>query len=100
MDTFTIAVAIILVMLAFQFQQNWLAFGIIVLLILSMRSWPATLVLAGSLVFLFFTKEAVGMYWPILMFALMVLAFLLDAKAKAQKPDYYSPDLGGLMGGL
>ena len=99
MDMFTIGTAIVVIMLSIQFQQNWLAFGIIVLLIISMRSLAATVVLIASLFFLFFTKEAIGVYWPIAMFALMIVAYYLDSRAAPAKPDYLSAGFGGLGGG-
>ncbi len=99
MDKFTLAIAIIMIALSLQFEQNLLAAGIIVLMIISLKSWVATIVLIGSLAFLFFTREAIGIYWPYIIVGLVILAFVLDSRAKNPAPDY-GGGFGGLGGGL
>ncbi len=98
MDMFTTAASIIVVMLSLQFEQNWLAFGTILLMIVSSRSITTAIVLIGALVFLFFTREAAGQYWLFVVFGLMLLAFFLDAHSKKSEAPSFGADFGGLGG--
>ena len=48
MDTFTFMIAVVMMMLAIQFEQNWLVLGIAVVLALTTKDIKATILLAIS----------------------------------------------------
>ncbi|MDP2973617.1 MAG: hypothetical protein Q8N60_01065 [Candidatus Diapherotrites archaeon] len=112
MDTFTFAISIVLMMLAIQFEQNWLIFAIVALMVLTMRSISTTLLLIVSTVVLYVTRDYLKEYWPFVLFGLIILAALIGAFVKKyaeQAPmDMYGGGfgggfeggLGGLPGGL
>src|SRR3989338_5180882 len=104
MDTFTFLVALMLLMLAFQFGENWLIFGVIAIMVLSMRSFATTILLLISAGVLYFvTKTAdINTYWPVIVFGLIILSLVLGMKEKEQQPEFYAPDMGygDMMGGI
>lgn len=99
MDTFTFMISLVLMMLAIQFNENWLVFAIIALTILTTRSITMTILLLIVGAVLYFTQGMLEPYWPIVFFGLIILAVLLGMGGQ-QQPEYYSPDMySGLMGG-
>ncbi len=113
MDTFTFAISIVLMMLAIQFEQNWLIFAIVALLVLTMRSIGTTVLLIISTIVLFVARDYLKEYWPFVLFGLIILAVLIGAIGKKgeaeQAPmpmDLYggggfdAGGFGGLPGGL
>ncbi len=100
MDTFTLIIAIIFILLAFQFEQNWLVFGTVILLILSMRSFSVAIVLIVlvAVLFMFNNWNDIKMLLPLILFGLVILAIIIGMKPQPQQPEYYAPDLGGMMG--
>ena len=108
MDTFTFAISIVLMMLAIQFEQNWLIFAIVALMVLTMRSISTTMLLIVSTVVLYVTRDYLKEYWPFVLFGLIILAALIGAfgkKEAEQAPmDMYGGgggfDMGGGLGGL
>ena len=99
MDTFTLMVAIILMMMFLQYGQNWLVLGTMIVVILSTRSPTTTIALIIAGILIYFTQDAAKGYWPLIIFGLVILALILGLKPKPAQPDYYAPDLGGMMGG-
>ena len=55
MDTFTFMIAILLMMIAVQFNQNWLIFAIVALMVLTMRDLATTVMLIIATVVLAFS---------------------------------------------
>ena len=102
MDTITLTVALILMMLFMQFGQNWLVLGTVIVVILSARSLSTTLVLLLAVLIIYATKGATKEFWPLIIMGLIILALVLSLKGKPQQPEYYGPDMGGLggLGGL
>ena len=98
MDTFTFMIAIIFMMMAVQFNQYWLIFAIVALMILSMRDLTATVLLIIATVILLFGKEYLTDYWPFVLFGLIILSLIIGGKQKDEQP----PDMfgGGDMGGI
>ncbi len=92
-------VSIILMMMFLQYGYNWLVFGTVLVVILTKRSLSLTIVLLAALVLIYATKGATDAYWPLLIFGLVILALIIGLKPKPAQPDYYAPDLGGMMGG-
>ncbi|MCD6247217.1 MAG: hypothetical protein J7J87_02165 [Candidatus Diapherotrites archaeon] len=102
MDALTLTIALILMMLFIQFDQNWLVFGTAIVVILSTRSLSATSVLLLAIFIMYATKGTTKEFWPLIMMGLIVLALVLSLKERPRQPEYYGPemgDLGGLMGG-
>jgi hypothetical protein len=100
MDTFTFMVALLLMMLAVKFNENWLAFAVIAILILTMRSASTTILLVIAMVVLYTMRGSLEPYWPFVFFGLVVFALLMGMGSRPQQPEYYSPDMySGLMGG-
>ncbi len=100
MDTFTFAVAIILMMIALQFHENWLVFGILALMILSQRSLGVTIIMVGAAVTLYIFKDTLTEYWPFVLFGLIIIAIVFGGKQK-EEPEYFPPDpYGGMLGGM
>ena len=107
MDTFTFLVALMLLMLAFQFGENWLIFAVIAIVVLGMRSMTmALMILVSAGVLYFVSKTAdINAYWPVIVFGLIVVSLALGLKEKEQQPEMYPPDMGygdmlGGMGGM
>ena len=99
MDTFTFMISLVLMMLAIQFNENWLVFAIIALTILTSRSITMAILLLIVGAVLYFTQGMLESYWPIVFFGLIILAVLLGL-GRQQQPEYYNPDMySGLMGG-
>jgi len=90
-----------LMMLAVQFAELWLAFAIIALVVLTTRSIPTTIILSIAMVVLYVFKGSLEPYWPFVFFGLIIVGLLLGiGKGGGQQPEYYSPDMySGLMGG-
>ena len=103
MDLFNLMITLILMMLALQFGENWLAVAIVAITILTMRDFKATVVLIIATGVLYFAKGSLDPYWPIVFFGLVILALLMGAGGGGQaeqQAEYYSPDMySGLMGG-
>lgn len=104
MDTFTFLIAILFVMLALQYGQNWMVFAIVAVMILSTRSMPTIMALVVGVVLLYFLAGigALGLYWPIVVFGLIIIALALGLGEKKQQPEYYTPDMGygDMFGGM
>jgi hypothetical protein len=98
MDVFTILMAIIVIMVSIQFKLNWVAFGTVLLVIVTLRNLPSTIIMIIALIGLYLTAGEAEIYWPWLMIGLIVLALLIGAAEKPQA-EAYPPDLGGLLGG-
>ncbi len=104
MDTFTFLIAILLIILALQYGQNWIVFGILAIMILSTRSVATTVALTISVfvLYLFAGSGALNTYWPFIVFGLIILSLVLGLGKKPAQPEYYTPDMGygGGLGGF
>ena len=102
METFTFMIAVLLMMIAVQFNQNWLVFAIVALMILSMRSVSTTVLLLVATGLLFFAKDYLLDYWPFFLFGLIILSVVLAGQQKQEQGGY--ADMfgggGGEMGGI
>jgi len=101
MDTFTFMIAIILMMIAVQFNQSWLILAIVILMILTMKDWTATILLIAATGIMLFAKDMLMAYWPYVLFGLIILSVLLGGK-KQEQPAGYGDMFGGGgdMGGI
>lgn len=102
MDTFNFLIALLLIIIAMQFQQLWLVLGIVAVMILSTRSVLTTVLLIISTVVLFVIgAENLTAYWPAIVFGLIILGLILGVKGKPQEPEMYAPEgYGDLLGGM
>lgn len=106
MDTFTFAISLVLMMLAIQFNQNWLIFAIVTLMVLTMRSVGTTVLLIISTIVLFVARDYLKEYWPFVLFGLIILAVLIGAIGKKGEAEQAPMDMygggfgGGFEGGL
>ncbi len=102
MDIFTLIVAILFIMLAIQYGQHWLAFAIVAVMIIAMRSIGTTVLLIIALIALYFVKVSeITIFWPIIIFGIIILALAIGSKGKGQQPEYYAPEgYGGLLEGM
>lgn len=96
MDTFTFLIAILLIILALQYGQNWIVLGILAIMILSTRSITTTvaLIIAVSVLYIFAGTDSLNTYWPFLVFGLIILSLVLGLGKKPAQPEYYTPELG------
>ena len=62
LDTFTFVVALLLMMLAVQFGENWLVFSVFGVMVITMRSLSATMLMIVALVLLYVVKPVLGQY--------------------------------------
>jgi len=100
MDTFTFAVAVLLMMIAVQYNQLWMMFAIVALMILSMRSFSTTVMLIAAMFILLFGKEYLAEYWPYVLFGLIMLSLIIGGQQKQEPAGYSDMFGGGEMGGM
>jgi len=105
MDTLTFLIVMVIMMFAIQNQQNWIVFGVLAVIILTMRSIATTITLIITVVVVYFVTASglLFQYWPIVGFGLLIVAMLLGAEGEGGGgADMYSPGMGGyadLLGG-
>ncbi len=96
MDTFTFMVSVLLMFLAIQYGQTWIVFGIVAIMILSMRSISTTILLIISAGAMYWIKSAgLDDYMMYAVIALIAISLVFGFKTKSSEPDMY----GGLGGG-
>jgi len=107
MDIFTFMIAIVMMMLAVQFEQNWLVLGIAAVLIITTRSPSVTAIMIISAAVLYFFSESMKELWPVIVFGLVILAVILGVgKNSGQQQDPFGgmgmdmgmgmPPMGGM----
>ena len=96
METFTFMIAILIMMMAVQFNQQWLIFAVVALMILSTREFTTTVLLIIATVVLLFGKEYMMDYWPFVLFGLIILSLIIGGK---QKPEAAGGGYGDMFGG-
>ena len=99
MDTFTFMITVLLMMIAVQFDQNWLVFAIVALMIISMRSISTTVLLIITTGALFFLRPYLLEYWPFVLFGLIILSVVLAGQQKPEQAGGYADMFGGGGGG-
>jgi len=100
MDAFTFMIAIVVIMLALQFNQTWLVFGALGIMILSMRSYKAILLIMIAAVVLYYLRDSLQEYSIFILFGLVILALVLGLGKGGSQPEMLGADpYGGLMGG-
>jgi len=100
METFTFMIAILIMMMAVQFNQNWLIFAVVALMVLTARDFTTTVILIIATGVLLYGKDLLMQYWPFVLFGLVILAVALGGKQKQPETGGYGDMFGGDMGGL
>lgn len=105
MDLFTFIIAIVLISILIFYQQNWMVFLVLVLMIFSLRSLTMIVFLLLSTFVLFLIQGTeMAVLWPVVAAVLILLALLIGLRpAEEAPPEYYAPGgegLGGLLEGL
>ncbi|MBN2127139.1 MAG: hypothetical protein JW703_01970 [Candidatus Diapherotrites archaeon] len=105
MDTFTFLIAIVLMLIAITYGQNWIVFAVIIIMILTQRSLGVViLMLLGGGILYFLASAGVNLidYWPILVFGFIILVIGLKLD-KGDAPQGGMDPFGGMglgMGGM
>lgn len=100
MDTFTFMIAVLLMMIAVQFNQHWMMFAIVALIILSKRSLSTTILLLVASFVLLAGQAYIADYWPFVLFGLIILSVVLAGRQKQEPAGYGDMFAGGGMGGI
>jgi len=102
METFTFMIAILIMMMAVQFDQQWLIFAVVALMILSTRELTTTILLIIATVVLLFGKAYLATYWPFILFGLIIVSLIIGGKQKQEPAGGGYGDMfgGGDMGGI
>ncbi len=100
-DTFSLLTGVVVVFLAFQAHQNWLVFGTIAIMLLTMRDWSTTLTLVGvaASLYLFDPPSDIS---SIALWAILGIVAIGTWASLRKQPEPSLPDLYGLegLGGL
>ncbi|MFH1255683.1 MAG: hypothetical protein V1494_00150 [Candidatus Diapherotrites archaeon] len=97
MDTFNFLLALLMMMLAIQFGQNWIVAGIVLLLILTGKSiMDGVLVIVAAAALYFVGASDLNTFWPYVVFGLMILAVVIG---QSNKPEQQPYDMLGGLGG-
>ncbi|AJF60246.1 MAG: hypothetical protein J4224_00950 [Candidatus Diapherotrites archaeon] len=103
MDTFNFLVSILLIIIAIQYQQNWIVFAILIISILSTRSLSTaiTLIISTIVVYAVLGSGDISSLFPVVVFGLIIFALVLGLAEKPKQPEYYPPDpgYGEMLGG-
>lgn len=101
MDEVTFIISLVLMMLAVQYGQGWLMFGILGVMIIYMRSLKVTVLLLLSAGVLYVLgPEGLKAYWPFVLFGLIILALLFGFKSQGEGAEVYPGGAyGDLLGG-
>ena len=98
---FTFLIAVMLMGVSMLYEQRWIVFLILVLLIISnANDFPLVILLIISAVVLFFIRGTeMGIMWPLVLVGLVVVAILLGKRPSGEQPEFFAPEMGGDYGG-
>lgn len=109
MDTLSFLVSVILIVLAIQFDQLWLVFGVAAIVIITSKSIPTIIGLVVAIIVLYIIRGPVLQeYLPIVIVGMLVFSLLLGLKKQPEEQtglggmDLFGQDMGGYggLGGL
>ncbi len=94
MDTFNFLVSILLMLMAIQGGQTWLALVILIISIITSKDFStvAAFIIGTVVLYLIIGTDASDSIWPIAIFGLVILAILLGSKPA--KEDQYGAGTG------
>jgi hypothetical protein len=100
MDTFSLVVTILLLMLSIQYGELWLVFGIAAIMIIALRSLSATVFIILTVILLMgFKSTPFNDFWPFIVIALIIIALISGLGKKQEESTYGGQDLSSLLGG-
>jgi hypothetical protein len=107
MDLFTFLIAVMLMGVSLLYEQRWIVFLILVLLIISNANdiRLVILLIVSAAVLFFIQGTEMGILWPLVLVGLLVVAILLGNRPSGEQPEFFAPemgggDYGGLLGGM
>lgn len=82
-------------MIAMQYDLGWLVFGIAIIMIISLRSFTAIILMIAAVATLYLLQGEIKEYSMYIMFGLVLLSLLFENK---KKPDEqaYGADMSGM----
>lgn len=99
MDTFTFLIALMMLAFSIQFNQIWIGLGIMIILMVTSRSFMKTLlILAASIGMVLIRGPSFNDYLPFMIFGLIVVALAMGVTEKPQEGGGGMEGLGGLEG--
>lgn len=102
MDVLSLLIAVIIMILAFQYNQTWIVFIVIAGMIVWFRNLQMSIVLLVIAGMLYFATTAFNLQSIILpvIIGLVVLALIVGLVGKPKQPEYFPSDLYGMGGGM
>ena|SRR3989344_2327263 len=102
MDYFNLLIGILLVFLAFQLKQDWIVFLIVIVLIITMKSFTGSILLIAVSAFLYFFAAGSSLkdfFLPVLA-VLIVIAVIAHLRQKQKPAEMFPGDAFGSYGGM
>ena len=106
MDTFNFLLTTMLMMLAIQLKEPFIALGILIINILTSKEWTTILafILVSIVLFVVMSAGWDDSWWLVAIFGIIVIAIVSGSKSAPAQPDMgglggYGDMLGGLGGG-
>ncbi len=107
MDYFNFLLSMVLIFLSFQYGQNWIIFAILILSVLTIKSFKAVLALIlGTLaLYLLIDNGNFGSSFPLIVIGIAIVALVLGVGKGGEEPpaggmgQSYADLLGGMGGG-
>ncbi|MDO8634439.1 MAG: hypothetical protein Q7K34_04075 [archaeon] len=103
MDLMNFILAIILIVIALQYGQTWIVFALIILSILTFKSFKTSLALVFSALIVYFVFSAADPLenFPLMLLALLVIALILGVgnKPEEQAASPFGAGYGDPFGG-
>jgi hypothetical protein len=98
MDTFTFLTAILLMIIGLTYNQNWVVFAVIAVMVLTSRN-ITTLILMGAgggiLFFIASSGADLNALWPLVVFGLIIISLVIGIGKQEKQPEYFGPEMGG-----
>ncbi|MEM4662510.1 MAG: hypothetical protein QXM75_00635 [Candidatus Diapherotrites archaeon] len=98
MDILMLAVTVVLMMLFMQYNQFWLVLGILLVMVLTSRSFSTTFVLLLAFFLIYLTKDFLKELW--LAITIFVIVLALSLSFRKEERQEYPPDMAGFGGPL
>lgn len=101
MDSFNFLVSIILIFLALQYQQAWIVFAILILSVLTIKSFKAVigLVAAAIILYVLIGYGEVQAYFPLVILGIVVIGLILGIGKGDSGSESYPGGYSSLLGG-
>ena len=102
MDPFNFLVAIILIYLALQYSQVWIVFAILILAVLTIKSFKAVvgLIAAALIMYIFVDYDGIQNYFPLVILGILIIGLILGiGKSSSSSETYPGGGYSDLLGG-